>query len=141
MQGVQSSLALAQKQRNRTVWRFDGGGGSEDNFRLLLQQGYHVHAKGLSSSRAAALAKGVTRWDAYDDVWFGEVKPAFNWGRPLRVFVQRRLKNAKVLHSYYVSTLTLPAKKRLFDRLSGTRWGRSGTISPRQKRFSHGRPS
>ncbi|NUM47396.1 MAG: transposase [Anaerolineales bacterium] len=111
MQGVQSSLALAQKQRKRTVWRFDGGGGSEANFRLLLQQGYHVHAKGLSSSRAAALAKCVTRWDAYEDVWFGEVKTAFNWGHPLRVFVQRRLKNDQVLHSYYVSTLTLPAKK------------------------------
>jgi hypothetical protein len=112
MQGVQSSLDLDQRQRNRTVWRFDGGGGSEDNFRLLLQQGYHVHAKGLSSSRAAALAKRVTRWDVYDDNWFGEVKTDFNWGKPLRVFVQRRLKKDKILHSYYVSTLTLPSKKQ-----------------------------
>lgn len=110
MHGVQSSLDLDQKQRNRTVWRFDGGGGSEDNFRLLLEQGYHVHAKGLSSSRAAALAKRVTRWDVYDDIWLGEVKTDFNWGRPSRVFVQRRFKKDKVLHSYYVSTLTLPSK-------------------------------
>lgn len=112
MQGVQSSLDLDPKQRNRTVWRFDGGGGSEENFRLLLQQGYQVHAKGLSSSRAAALAKRVTRWDACEDgLWLGEVKTDFHWGRPLRVFVQRRMKNDKVLHSYYVSTLTLPSKK------------------------------
>ena len=90
MEGVQSSLDLDQKQRNCTVWRFDGGGGSEDNFRLLLGQGYHVHAKGLSSSRAAALAKRVTRWDAYDGIWLGEAKTAFTWGRPLRIFVQRR---------------------------------------------------
>lgn len=109
--GVQSSLDLDQKQRKRTVWRFDGGGGSEENFRLLLQQGYHVHAKGLSGSRAAALAKQVTRWDTYDGIWLGEVKTTFDWGRPLRLFVQRRWKDDKFLHNYYVSTLTLPSKK------------------------------
>jgi hypothetical protein len=112
MVGVQSSLDLDQKQRNRTVWRFDGGGGSEANFRLLLQQGYHIHAKGLSSSRAAALAKQVSRWDAYDNIWLGEVKTTFKWGRPIRVFVQRRLKKDKLLPSYFVSTLTLPSKKQ-----------------------------
>lgn len=57
LQGVQSSLELAAKQRKRTVWRMDGGGGSDANFRRLLRQGYQLHAKGLSSSRAAALAK------------------------------------------------------------------------------------
>ena len=77
-----------------------------------MQHGYHIHAKGLSSSRAAALAKQVTRWDAYDDIWLGEVKPTFDLGRPFRVFVQRRYKNDKFLHSYFVSTLTLPSKKR-----------------------------
>jgi hypothetical protein len=115
MEGVQSSLDLDKKQRNRTVWRFDGGGGSEANFRLLLQQGYHVHAKGLSNSRAAALAKCVTRWDAYDGIQLGEVETNFDWGRPLRVFVQRRLKNDKILHNYFVSTLTLPSKKHFLS--------------------------
>jgi hypothetical protein len=115
MVGVQSSLDLEQKQRNRTVWRFDGGGGSEANFRLLLEQGYHIHAKGLSSSRAAALAKQVTRWDAYDNIWLGEVKTNFAWGRPVRIFVQRRLKNDKLLYNYFVSTLTLPSKKQFLD--------------------------
>ena len=90
---MQSSFDLAPKQRNRIVWRFDGGGGSESNFRLLLKEGYHIHAKGLSSNRAATLAKQVTRWDAYDNnVCLGEVYPNFDWGRPLRVFVQKRLK-------------------------------------------------
>ena len=111
LQGVQSSLDLDEKQRKRTVWRFDSGGGSEDNFRLLLQNGYQVHAKGLSSSRAAALAKQVIRWDAYDDIWLGEVKPTFDLGYPFRLFVQRRRKNDKFLHSYFLSTLTLPSKK------------------------------
>ena len=113
--GVQSSLDLDQKQRNRTVWRFDGGGGSTANFRLLFEQGYHVHAKGLSSHRAAALAKQVKRWDAYDDICLGEVKTNFNWGRPIRIFVQRRWKNDKILHSYFVSTLTLPSKKQFLS--------------------------
>lgn len=112
---MQSSLDLDEKQRQRSVWRFDGGGGSEENFRLLLQQGYHVHAKGLSNSRAAALAKQVTRWDAYDGIWLGEVKTNFDWGRPIRVFVQRRLKNDKFLHNYFVSTLTLPSKKHFLS--------------------------
>jgi len=111
LQGVQSSLELAEKQRKRTVWRMDGGGGSDANFRRLLQQGYQLHAKGLSSSRAAALAKKVSRWDAYGDIWLGEVEPTFDFGRPIRVFVQRRCKKGKFLHNYFVSTMKLPSKK------------------------------
>lgn len=110
MRGVQSSLELAEKQRKRTVWRMDGGGGSDDNLRLLLAEGYQIHAKGYSSSRAAALAKKVSRWDAYSELWLGEVEPTFDLGRPIRVFVQRRRKNAQFVHSYFVSTLKLPSK-------------------------------
>ena len=111
LKGVQSSLELAEKQRQRTVWRMDGGGGSEANFRLLLQQGYQLHAKGLSSSRAAAMSKKVSRWDAYGDIWLGEVEPTFDLGQPIRVFVQRRCKKGKFVHSYFVSTLKLPSKR------------------------------
>lgn len=111
MQGVQSSLELDEKQRKRTVWRMDGGGGSDANFRLLLQQGYQIHAKGLSSSRAAALAQKVVRWDAYGDIWLGEVDPTFDLGSPIRVFVQRRCKKGQFVHTYFVSTLKLPSKK------------------------------
>lgn len=110
LQGVQTSLELAKKQRQRTVWRMDGGGGSDDNLRLLLGQGYQVHAKGYSSRRAAALAKHVSRWDTYADICLGEVEPTFDLGRPIRVFVQRRRKNEQFVHSYFVSTLKLPSK-------------------------------
>ncbi len=65
------------------------GGGSEANFRLLLQQGYQLHAKGLSSSRAAALAKKVSRWDAYGDIWLGEVEPTFDLARPMATNLKR----------------------------------------------------
>lgn len=88
----------------------DGGGGSDENLRLLLKQGYQIHAKGYSSNRAAVLAKQVLRWDAYSDIWLGEVEPTFDLGQPIRVFVQRRCKNDKILHSYFVSTLKLPSK-------------------------------
>ena len=110
LKGVQSSLELDAKQRQRTVWRMDGGGGSDANFQLLLQQGYQLHAKGFSSSRAAALAKDVLRWDAYGDIWLGEVEPTFELGRPFRLFVQRRRKKEQFLHSYLVSTLKSPSK-------------------------------
>ena len=115
LQSAQDSLELDSKQRQRTVWRFDGGGGSEANFRLLLAQGYHRHAKGLSSSRAAALAKQATRWDAYHDKWVAEVPPPFDLGRPVRVFVQRRLHQGQFLHNYFVSTLTFPAKSHFLS--------------------------
>jgi hypothetical protein len=93
----------------------DGGGGSDANFRALLQQGYQIHAKGSSSSRASALAKKVSRWDAYENIWLGEVEPTFDLGSPIRVFVQRRKKKGKILHSYFVSTLKLPSKKHFLS--------------------------
>ena len=63
--------------------------------------------------RLRDLFTSVGRKAVHDDgIWLGEVKTDFDWGRPLRVFVQRRLKNDKILHSYYVSTLTLPSKKQ-----------------------------
>ena len=53
----------------------------------------------------------MTRWDAYGDIWLGEVEPTFDLGRPIRVFVQRRCKKGKFRHSYFVSTLKFPSKK------------------------------
>ncbi len=64
----------------------------------------------MANRRAGALAKKVRRWDAYGDIWLGEVAPPVDYGRPVRVFVKRRLKKGKFLHSYYVATLSLPSK-------------------------------
>ena len=110
VKGTQSALELDAEQRQRTVWRMDSGAGSDANFRWLLQQGYHVHAKGFSNRRAGALAKQATRWDAYQDSWLAEVKSTFDFARPVRVFVQKRLKKGQYVHSYLVTTLTLPSK-------------------------------
>lgn len=88
----------------------DGGSGSDEQLIWLLERGYQVLAKGLSNRRAEALANRVHRWDPYGDAWLGEVAPPLNYGRPVRVFVKRRLKDGRLHHSYYVSSLVLASK-------------------------------
>ena len=88
----------------------DGGAGSDEQLIWLLSRGYQTMAKGLSNRRAEALARQVRRWDVYDNCWLGEVPAPVDYGRPVRVFVKRRPKEGCFLHSYYVSTLSLPSK-------------------------------
>ena len=68
---VESSFELAAEGRKRTLYRLDGGSGTDENLRWLLQRGYQVLAKGFSGKRAQALAAQVQRWDANDDaIWW-----------------------------------------------------------------------
>lgn len=113
VENVESSLELGHKQRRRTVWRLDGGGGSDANLRWLLARDYQVVAKGKANRRAIALAKKVRRWDMMPTGWVAEVAPPVDLGRPARFFVKKRIKNDTVFYSYYVSTLQY-ASKRLF---------------------------
>jgi hypothetical protein len=119
----ETALELASGQRKRTVWRMDGGVGTDKHLIWLLSRGYHVLPKGISNRRAEALSRQVQRWDAYGkNVWLGEVAPPIDYGRPVRVFVKRRLKDGQFLHSYYISTLSLPSKgsfQRLYDARGG----------------------
>ena len=108
--GTENALELAPRQRQRTVWRLDGGAGSDAQLRWLLARGYHVLAKGMSGRRAGALAQQVKRWDAYDRYWLGQVPPPVDFGRPVQVLVKRRLKHGRFVHSYYVTTLSLASK-------------------------------
>ena len=66
--------------------------------------------KECPTRRAEALSRRVSRWDVYEGVWLGEVEPPVDYGRPVRVFVKRRLKDGAFVHSYYVLTLSLPSK-------------------------------
>lgn len=113
---AESALELSPKQRKRTVWRLDGGAGSDEHLRWLIQRDYHVVAKGMSHSRAEALSRQVSRWDAYEGIWLGEVEPPVDYGRPVRVFVKRRLKDGAFVHSYFVMTLSLPSKGLFMDQ-------------------------
>jgi hypothetical protein len=112
---TETALELAPAQRKRTVWRLDGGAGTDEHLRWILARGYHVLAKGISNRRANAWAEKVRRWDAYGDVWLGKVVPQVDYGRPVRAFVKRRLKKGKPCHSYYISSLSLPSKGRFMD--------------------------
>lgn len=109
---AENALALAPEQRRRTVYRIDGGAGSDEQLVWLLARNYQVIAKGTSNRRAEALSRQVARWDAYEDYWLGEVPTPIDYGRPVRVFVKRRCKDGVLRHSYYVSTLSLPSKGR-----------------------------
>lgn len=121
---AETALELAPEQRKRTVWRMDGGAGTDEHLTWLLARGYHVLAKGMSNRRAESLARQVKRWDSYEtNAWLGKIDhPNLHYGRPVRVFVKRRLKDGQFFHSYYVSTLSLPSKggfQRLYDARGG----------------------
>lgn len=107
---TEKALELETAQRKRTVWRIDGGSGSDEQIIWLLKRDYQIIAKGYSHMRAATLAKQVKRWDKCEDAWLAEIKPTVDYGRPIRLFVKRRLKDGKECYSYYLSTLSLPAK-------------------------------
>ena len=95
------------------MWRLDGGSGSEEKLRWLLQRGYHLVARGMNHHRAKTLAKRVPRWDKYRNIWLGEVPGPHDYPQPVRLFVKRRLEKERILHNYYVTTLPT-ASKRLF---------------------------
>jgi hypothetical protein len=116
---AETALELSPEQRKRTVWRLDGGAGSDEHLRWLIQRDYHIVAKGMSHSRAEALSRQVSRWDAYEGIWLGEVEPPVDYGRPVRVFVKRRLKDGAFVHSYYVLTLSLPSKGLFMAKYDG----------------------
>lgn len=115
--GVESSFDLAPAVRHHVLYRLDGGSGTDENLRWLLQRNYQVLSKGFSGQRANALAQQVVRWDAYDEACqLGRVAPTFDLGRPLDVLVKRRWHAGQWRHSYYVSTLTFPSKQAFMAR-------------------------
>lgn len=118
--GVESSIDLAESQRNQVLFRLDGGSGTDKNLSWLLNRGYQILAKGFSARRAHALARCVQRWDLYaDERWLGWVEPTFNLGRPVKVLVKRQLRKDIFKYSYYVTTLTFHSKSALmrqYDR-------------------------
>lgn len=114
---VESSFDLGSAERKRTLYRLDGGAGTDENLRYLLTRDYQILAKGFSGKRAKALARQVPRWDPYDaQGWLGRVKPTFDLGRPIDVLVTRRWHNKRWKHSYYVTSLSFPAKNAFMDR-------------------------
>ena len=52
MQAAEQTLELNQRKRQRTLVRFDAGGGSVGDVNWLLVRGYQIHGKDYSSARA-----------------------------------------------------------------------------------------
>ena len=114
---VESSFDLGPAERKRTLYRLDGGAGTDENLRWLLARGYQVLAKGFSGKRANAFAARVLRWDPYDShCYLGRVIPTFDLGRSIDVLVKKRWHKGKWKHSYYVTTLAFPSKLAFMDR-------------------------
>jgi hypothetical protein len=110
VQAAGNALELALSQRDRVVWRLDGGSGSEQKMRWLVGQGYQLLAKGMNHNRTMTLARQVQRWDTYGEAWVAEVPAPQDYARPVRVFVKRRWKDGEFQYCYYVTTLSLPSK-------------------------------
>ncbi len=62
IEATERTLKLTAEQRARTVIRMDAGGGSLDDVNWLLQRGYHVHGKDISTRRAEHFALSVEQW-------------------------------------------------------------------------------
>src|SRR2546423_2644702 len=88
MEAAEQTLALDERQRQRTLVRVDAGGGSVDDVNWLLERGYQVHCKDYSTSRAKQLAKSVQVWIDDPKVEGRQVgwvrQPATEYVRPVR---------------------------------------------------------
>ncbi len=88
MEAAEQTLALDERKRQRTLVRLDAGGGSVDNVNWLLSQGYQVHGKDYSTSRAQRLAQSVSVWvddPKVEGRQVGWVRlPASEYVRPVR---------------------------------------------------------
>jgi hypothetical protein len=113
VQAAAQTLELDEAKRRRTIWRIDAGGGSVEEVNWLLEQGYHVHCKDYSGTRAQTLAESVTQWVndarvAERQVGWVTVAPTL-YSRPVRrVAVRCRKKNGQWGVGVLLSTLTPP---------------------------------
>lgn len=113
---METALELDPSQRQRTVYRLDGGAGTDDKLHWLLNRDYQVIAKGFSGRRAQTLAQRVQRWDSYgSDAWLGRVASPVDFGRPVRLVVKKWPLNQAWKHSYYLTTLPLSSNTALLQ--------------------------
>jgi len=117
------ALDLSPQQRQRTLWRLDGGSGSEKELQWLVARGYQLVGKGMNHHRASSLAKQVKRWDPFGKDWLGEAPAPAGYARPVHVIVKRKREaDGCFHHTYYVTTLSFPSK-RLFQTFYNARGG------------------
>jgi hypothetical protein len=101
-------LSLTPDQRDRIVWRTDGGFGSDVNLHWLINRGYHIMAKGFSWKRASAWARRVPDWLEVEPGrrWLAWAPAQLDFGQPTQIVVARWLTPKGILrHALYITTL------------------------------------
>ncbi len=107
-------LELDFARRPRTIIRMDSGGGSLDDVNWLLDRGYQLHCKDVSSKRAEAWATTVIEWFAdpnHPQREMGWVVPLDtpDYVRPVkRLAIRWPKRNDYMSYDLLISTLSPP---------------------------------
>lgn len=121
VEALEKTLELDEWKRHRVVLRIDAGGGSKASVNRLLERGYHVHGKDLSSPRAAHYALSVSQWHrdpkrAERELGWALVKSG-DYARPIkRVAMRWRKRNGQKSHAMLLSTLEPEDVMRLLGK-------------------------
>ena len=98
VRAVQNLLQLTREQRRQTVWRTDGGLGTDENINWALTHDYQVLMKGYNGKRALAFSRQITDSDWYPlraDRWVAVVPKAPRYARRTQTLSLRWLTEAK----------------------------------------------
>lgn len=107
---AERTLNLSEKQRENTIVRVDGGGGSDPEIEWLLQRQYHILLKVKNWHRAQNLAASVTEWvpdTKVADRALGWIREPHAYSRPTRQLAIRTPK-AKGGYHYQALVFTVP---------------------------------
>lgn len=123
VKATQDLLGLTREQRRNTVWRTDGGFGTDTNINWALSHDYQVLMKGYNGKRAIAFARRIApdKWyTVREDRWAAIVPHAPRYARRTQTLLLRwrndsnQMKYATLVHSLLDQDWqTIPA---LFDQ-------------------------
>jgi hypothetical protein len=114
---AEQTLNLSEKQRENTIVRIDGGGGSDPEIEWLLRRQYHILLKVKNWNRAQNLAASVTDWvpdTKVADRALGWVREPHAYSRPTR---QLAIRTPKVKGGYHYQTLVFTVPDRMLFEL------------------------
>ncbi len=104
---VERLLKLTKDQRKRTIFRTDGGFGTDANINWILRRGYQILTKGYSGKRANAFAKMITHWDEVSSgKWIAPAVNPIKYSRKTKTIVVRfKSEKGKIKHCLIISSL------------------------------------
>jgi hypothetical protein len=114
---AERTLNLSEKQRETTIVRIDGGGGSDPEIEWLLRRQYHILLKVKNWNRAQNLAASVSEWvpdTKVADRALGWVREPHEYSRPTR---QLAIRTPKVKGGYHYQALVFTVPDPLLFEL------------------------